>query len=82
MHSHLKIPALLVVVRSGMSLPGAQNAELRSDLIPVHTVDKPSALENKPADFVEHLQTKGEKMRLNNHAQYRKEMTYPAQEDA
>jgi hypothetical protein len=82
MQSHLKIPALLVVVQSRLSLPGAQNAELRLNPIPAHTVDKPSALENKPADFVERLQTIGEKMRLYNHAQNRKEMACPAQEDA
>jgi len=34
----------------------------------VHIVVKPSVLENKPAAFVEHLQIKGERMCLNNHA--------------
>jgi hypothetical protein len=53
LHNNL---APLVVPRSRLSLPGAQNAELRSEFIPVHIVDKPSVLEINCASFAEHLQ--------------------------
>lgn len=59
MKYHHNIPAPLVAPRSRLSLPGAQNAELRLNLIPVHTVGKPSALEINCAAFAERLQTKG-----------------------
>jgi hypothetical protein len=57
LHNNL---APLVVPRSPLSLPGVQNAELRSEFIPVHTVDKPSVLEINCASFAEHLQTNRE----------------------
>ena len=53
-------PALLVVQRSRLSLPGAQNAELRLKLIPAHTVGNRSTQEINCAAFAERLQTKGE----------------------